>query len=382
MNIAVRLRQENVSLMRDMIAAGHNVYCERSVAVQYRQVYNLPIMPWDIGNSAFDLPAPFAYGNSLRGVIDAVHSLNDEVGLDAVVVWTDAPPDERATVLAARHLGIPTFEVVHGATNTYRQGHFEYESYVDYVLAPGQHEADFRKFYGSSANVVVTGKPSFDWITQSGDLCLTRDQAREHFKVPEKRPVIMYAMTWRHPFSVWERDTDPGDREVIEAHMNLLPLCNSFLLIKPHYSQGTREYADALRKHCDEQGVTDYAVMTGGPIVPLTMSDLVVTHKSSIIVECMLLDIPAVMFEFRERNDFSWFKGYGAELVAHREDLYSAMARCLLDKATKERLAAERPLGREYFNYKCDGKAGERCVQFIEQVVAERTQPNTLTAVN
>ena len=372
MNIIAFLRWENASLVRDLHDAGHTVWCDRGNAEKFRKLLHLPIQPIDFGDAAMDLPAPFDYGNGIPGIIDGVTDCIEQNNIEALIVWSDAPVDQRTAVLTARHKGIPTFEVVHGATNTYRQGHFEYESYVDYVLAPGQHEVDFRRFYDSNANVVVTGKPSFDWITQRDDLANARSTAREHYGVDEKRPVVVHAMTWRHPFSVWERDKDWGDKAVIEAHMNLLPICNTFLILKPHYSQGSEAHAENIKKYCESAGVTDFAVMTGGPIVPLTMADLVVTHKSSIIVESFLLDLPVVMFEFRERNDFSWFKGYGAELVADRGELYPAMARCLLDRETKDRLAVGRVKGREYFNYKCDGDAGKRCVETIERAVAER----------
>jgi len=373
-NILALLRQENASLISDMCEAGHQVFCIRDAAVHFRKLLNLPIQPvdFDENHAVMDMPAGFEFGETMPMIIDGIKDCIRDNKIDAMVTWTDAPPDQRVSILTARHMGVPTFEITHGATNTYRQGHFEYESYVDYVLAPGQHEADFRKFYGSNANVVVTGKPSFDWITQSENLKFSRNEARAQFGIDERRPVIVHAMTWRHPFSVWERDRDWGDKAVIEAHMNLLPICNTFLIIKPHYSQGNKEYANHIRNYCETAGVTDFAVMTGGPIVPLTMADLVVTHKSSIIVEAFLLDLPVVMFEFRERNDFSWFDGYGAELVADRGELYPAMARCLLDRETKERLAVERARGREYFNYKCDGDAGKRCVEVIEKAVAER----------
>jgi CDP-glycerol glycerophosphotransferase (TagB/SpsB family) len=376
MKILADLRYENASLVADLWKRGHYVYCERDMAMYFRELLNVPVQPFDYNDNAADLPEPFKYGNQIPSVIDTVLDMKD---IDAVMVWTDAPAKQRSMVLAARHLGIPSFEITHGAANTYRQGHFECKSYVDWVLAPGQHERDFRTFYGGDNNVEVIGKPSLDW-TNNVPWRLFGEDARVRFKVPKRRPVILYAMTWRHNFSTWERDKDVGDVEVVQAHMNLQPVCKPFLIIKPHYVKGSKDTCDQIRKWGDDNGLENFSVMSGDPMIALSMCDLIVTHKSSIAVEAMLLDKPCVMFDFRARNDFPWFQGYGIECVSKRDEMYPAIARCLLDKPTRRRLAHERPRGREYFNGACDGKAGERAVAFIEKVVGENTDAGAATA--
>ena len=84
------------------------------------------------------------------------------------------------------------------------------------------------------------------------------------------------------------------------------------------------------------------------------------------------MDIPAVGFDFRERNDFAFYAGRGIEWVDRRDSLLSAIARCLLDAPTRARLADERAASKEYFNGPNDGMASERCVDAIEQKVAMR----------
>ena len=373
MKIFANLRYENASLVTDICDAGHELYMPRHICVYFRKLLQRPIQPVDFADPDEDdmakYAAPFEHANRVPSIIDGFLDAHAKHKFDAVLLWSDAPTLQRCIALAARHVGVPSFEVTHGATQTYRQGHFEVNSHVDKILSPGQHEVDFRRFYAQGDwNCIVTGKPSLDWLGTL-DKAAARSAMRGKFGIPEDRPCILYAMTWRHPFSVWERDTDHGELAVLQAHMNLLPVCNPYLIIKPHYAVGSEEYAAAVTRMCNDNRITDFGVMTGDPTFPLLCADLVVTHKSSIMVEAILLDLPVVMFEFREYNDFAWFQNKGAELVEKREDLLPAMTRALLDNGTRRRLATERQEAKHYFNGPCDGKAGQRCVKAIEEVV-------------
>lgn len=300
-------------------------------------------------------------------VIDRIR----EAAPDAIIVWTDATPMNRIAVLACKRLGIPSFELTHGCLNTYKQGHFECESYVDTILAPGQEEADFRSFYGAEAKVEVCGKPSFDWMA-SADRLAMRQQIRDGFRIDPRRPLIVYGMTWRHPFSTWERDKDAGFGTVMEAFMNLQPVCRPFLVVKPHYSIASPETVEKVKTMLEENGVTDFGILCGPTRSILPAADLLVSHKSSLLVEGVLLDVPSVGFDFRERNDFDFYRCRGIEWVDKRDELIESMARCLLDRKTKERLATERQAAKHYFNGPNDGKAALRCVDAVEAAVLAR----------
>ncbi len=290
---------------------------------------------------------------------------------DALIVWTDAIPTTRCAVLASRKRGIPTFEITHGAFNTYRQGHFECDSYVDAILAPGQEEADFRSFYGSAAQVLITGKPSFDWMAAM-DNQAERARIKEQWGIPAHRPIVLYGMTWRHPFSTWERDGDRGEWDVYAAHANLLPICKPYLLVKPHYVFENKAMVEALHTELQQMGLVEYSVVTGPTRSILPACDLIVSHKSTLLVEGVLMDIPCVGFDFRERNDHAFYPDLGIEWCEKRADLLPTMTRCLLDATTKQRLADERMTAKTYFNGPNDGHAAERCVSSIERVHATR----------
>lgn len=373
MRILALLRNEDLPLVEAMLEAGHEVVMPDDYAPAFR---GMPIETAIYPGNPDAIPGVLR--DSIRNKVNAVAAVGPRVvdavrraNPDAVVVWTDAPTLPRITVIAARHFGIPTFEVTHGAFNTYRQGHFECDSYVDTILAPGQEEADFRRFYGSKAEVIITGKPSFDWIA-AADKQESRTQLMERFGITTKRPLVLYAMTWRHPFSTWERDTDLGERDVLQAHTDLLAVCNPFLVIKPHYCTASNQHIARIHQLCAEAGVTDFGIAVGPTRDILPAFDMVVSHKSSMLVESVLLAIPAVGFDFRERNDFAFYQRRGIEWVSQRDKLRTAMAACLLDAQTKERLATERLTAQPYFNHLCDSGASERCVRQIEQIVARR----------
>lgn len=372
MRVIAIVRNENRGVVEALLAAGHRVTVQEQVA---------PVMPpecdslpWPNERSGMRGYAGMSVTEKINALIPAMAQIIDTLNAreyDALLVWTDAIPTTRCAVLASRKRGIPTFEVTHGAFNTYRQGHFECESYVDVILAPGQEEADFREFYGSAAEVIVTGKPSFDWIATC-DRAAQKEVIKERWQIPAHRPVVLYGMTWRHPFSTWERDSDRGEWDVYSAHLNLLPVCKPFLLVKPHYVFESELMVKRLHYEMEQMGVVEYAIVGGPTRDILPACDLVVSHKSSLLVEAVLLDIPALGFDFRERNDFAFYPNLGIEWCSDRLKLLETMTRCLLDFPTKDRLNTEREAAKHYFNGPNDGLAAERCTTTIEQVVSAR----------
>lgn len=377
MRIVFLARVENSGLIRELLNRGHEVLIPDAQVDIFRRAglkvgeIRLPDDPNTL-RGYLGLPVERkieCIANAAPQVIDAITSCKP----DAVIVWTDAPPLPRLVCIAARARGIPTFEITHGSFNTYRQGHFETESYVDYVLAPGQEEVEFREFYGSSARVVVTGKPTLDWAA-TVDRAEARRQLVEASGISPKRPIILYGMTWRHPFSTWERDRDLGESDVFNAHKMLLNVCKPYLIIKPHPVMAQGWFAERLKAQCDEAGMTDYAVTTMPVSSILPACDLLVSHNSSLLVEGVLCDIPAICFSFREWNDHGFHSGKGVECIGKREELLGAMARCLLDRSTKDRLADERVAAKHYFNGPNDGKATERVAETIEKLASSRME--------
>lgn len=372
MRLIALLRPENRSLVEALLNAGHKVTVQEQVAAAMPA--ECDVLAWPNERSGMAGYSTMSVTEKINALIPAMAQIIDTLNAreyDALIVWTDAIPTSRCAVLASRKRGIPTFEITHGAFNTYRQGHFECDSYVDVILAPGQEEADFRKFYGSAAEVIITGKPSFDWMALI-DRQAEKTSIKENLGIPAHRPIVLYGMTWRHPFSTWERDGDRGEWDVYSAHLNLLPICKPYLLVKPHYVFEARAHVERLRYEMDQMGVVEYAIVTGSTRNILPAADLVVSHKSSLLVESVLLGIPCVGFDFRERNDFAFYPGLGIEWCDRRDRLLETISRTLLDFPTKERLKMERVKARHYFNGPDDGHAAERCVAAIERVVAAR----------
>ena len=360
MKVLTLLRPENLPFMLELHQQGCEMWDLRDAAVAFRR-FNIPVQPVDIVSCA---DGGSGIEAEIKAMANTVEMLHTSEGIDALVVWTDAIPYTRAAVIAAKHLGIPTFEITHGFMNTYRQGHFECKSYVDHILSPGEEEVDFRKFYGQSVEVVPCGKPQWDSVTP-GYIDACRDAVRDRFSIPGGRPIVLYGTTWRHQFSTWENDGGDIAPEVFEAHMNLRTVCNPFLIVKPHYSVATKALTDNLRNHLGSMGVTDFAVITGDSQLFIPACDLLVSHKSSLLVEGVLMDKPTVGFDFRERNDFAFYWDKGIAWEADPGNLMHTMSAVLLDKGVKRKMTADRPAAKWYFNNACDGHAAQRCVDAI-----------------
>jgi len=346
--------------MLELHQQGCDMWDLRDAAVSFRK-FNIPVQPVDLCGFAEAGPGLEGEIKAMANTIELLHAAEH---FDALVVWTDAIPYTRAAVLTCKSLGVPTFELTHGFMNTYRQGHFECKSYVDHILSPGEEELDFRKFYGQSVEVIPCGKPQWDSVDAAyNEAC--RDAVRRRFGIPGGRPIILYGTTWRHQFSTWENDGGDISPEVFEAHMNLRTVCNPFLLIKPHYSVATTAMSKNLSEHLGTRGVTDFAVVNGDSRMFIPACDLLVSHKSSLLVEGVLMDKPTVGFDFRERNDFAFYEDKAIAWESDPKNLMYTMSAALLDGTVKARMTADRPKAKWYFNNACDGHAAQRCVDAI-----------------
>lgn len=302
---------------------------------------------------------------------DLVRRLHEKYPLDALVVWTDATPSERAAIFTCKHLGIPTFELRHGSWAHYLQGHFECESLVDTVLSPGEEDKLFLEFYGNRNDIVVTGKPQYD-CTAVADAQMLRQQAREKYGITSDRPVIMYCTTWRHQHDYWEyTDPEPNSlRVVLQTHASLKQVCNPFLIIKLH-----PQMAGMLQQYqsfCEYHKVTDYAITDVDASIILPTADVVVSHQSSVISECIIYGIRSIVIEFRPYNDHGFFNGRGFVPCSRPEQLETEIGRLLLDREYKVKLDAEIAANKFFWAGQNDGYSSERCCDVIEERVNAR----------
>ena len=302
---------------------------------------------------------------------EVILKLHEKQPLDAVIVWTDATPTARALIFTAKHLGIPTFEARHGAWAHYIQGHFECESLVDTVFSTGEEDKLFLEFYGNKNDIVVTGKPQFDWPAMA-DKKLLRSIIKAHFKIPDDRPVIIYGTTWKHPFSYWEYQDDIllYLTSVLKAHMALQETCNPFLIIKLHPQ--TNLDLDKYREFCEAQGASEYAVTTGESSMMLPAADVLITHQSSLVSEAVIYHVPSIVFDYRDYNDHGMFKNRGLTFVDKPNKLAPAIAKLLLDDEYKSHIQQEMEDNTFFWVGLNDGKSSHRCCEVIEDRVESK----------
>lgn len=405
MNILVFVRSIDIALLREMAKRGWMVWSSRGLlqqteprGIRFRCIEDilsrddaeqLVMEAGRLANMKLE-PSITVDGKDVWALIEAdarptlrtqieasvytselVRRLHEKYPLDALVTWTDATPSERAAIFTCKHLGIPTFELRHGSWAHYLQGHFECESMVDTVLSPGDEDRLFLEFYGNKNDIVVTGKPQYDWTTMQ-DMQVIRQQAREKYNIPSDRPVIMYCTTWRHQFDYWEyTDPDPNNlRLVLQAHASLKQVCNPFLIVKLHPQMAG--LMQQYRNFCEYHQATDYAITDADASIILPAADVVVSHQSSVISECVIYGIRSIVIEFRPYNDHGFFKGRGFVPCSQPSQLEVEIGRLLLDRAYKAKLDAEMTANKFFWAGPNDGMASERCCDVIEERVNAR----------
>src|SRR6266705_6482052 len=76
MKILSILRPENLTLVKELVLRGHDVWMPREAAVFVCQ-FNLPIQPLDWSETSVTLPAPLEHGRNIPAVIDTVLVLHE-----------------------------------------------------------------------------------------------------------------------------------------------------------------------------------------------------------------------------------------------------------------------------------------------------------------
>lgn len=291
----------------------------------------------------------------------------------SVVVWNDAYPLGRGACLAARDLEIPSVEIIHGLSHTYRIGHWETKAFADWKLGTQEYKM-WAEFYGVGAKIVVTGSP-LGYPYAGADLPLLRDTAKGELQIPSEAPTVCFLTDAAFGRSSW------GDQgysigafvEFAKAWamiQRIIP--EAHLVVKLHpqeYSRkddprGPEKYEAALR----EVGVVEnYAIVDDNLPLALGASDLTVGLQSTAMSLGLMLGLPAVIMGYEPFFPRWLYEGRGFKVVGEPRELIRLLTELLLGRGMEE-LIEETKEGARFFVGNEDGQAGARCARAIERI--------------
>jgi hypothetical protein len=206
---------------------------------------------------------------------------------------------------------------------------------------------------------IPVGNPKFDGILKR-DRAVDRSYVCKEFGInPEKR--IFLVATYL---------VSPGGKEWVPALIRQLKKleANTFkLIIKPHPDEGSHPYERILK----ESGFAGAVVTKDVQLYPLLNAiDILFTDISVTGSEALLFDIPIICInlsghEYRYRYD-----EYGVAILVEREEgILPAINSVLNDDQVKRKLKAAREVAQKLYTVDLDGRASERFVHAIRQVI-------------
>jgi hypothetical protein len=211
-----------------------------------------------------------------------------EISPRAVVAGGEALPHARAAFLAARDLGIPTFQLQHGLP----MGWWGYApSLATRVLAWGPESARRLASFGvEPGRIAVTGSPRFDALeAELAGLRGRRDEIRASFGLSRGDAVTALFEGFRTlPAAVAERVLGAVSRLLSER-------AEARLLIKVHPAEDPAAVAASLPPALSGAGGR-VRVLSGEPAPVLAAADLVLSVTSTVAVEAAAAGVPVASF--------------------------------------------------------------------------------------
>ena len=276
---------------------------------------------------------------------------------DAILVPTDNHSPFMEHVLVARKLGIATVMLQHGLDCEYR---YLDEAFASHVALWGENRRD--RYAGDSSYqpelMRVVGNPAYDDLPplqSSGDvgcqwLWLTRPHRPEKCYWPSREPV--------------------EGLDIFDAILKALERReNASLVIKAH----TFDYADVYRERLEQSPVRDRVSFPDAGLFDLIdRADVVITEDSTAGMDAMVRDRVVVHAHFSKSPSVMPFVDYGAALPGFTtEEVEESLCRSAdLSFSERKGLRDGRRAFLRDFAGPLDGRAGERFVDFVAEVLA------------
>lgn len=283
---------------------------------------------------------------------------------------------ERALVVAGKLKGIPTLAIQHGHIGPLHMGYMyskdsisesgsvevPYYPIPDKTAVYGQYYYDLLTKMSAypRSSVVITGQPRYDKLAVANRV-FSRERFCDKLGLDPKRKIVLVA-------------TQPLSWHMREAFIrSILTALKHFpevqIIIKPH----PNEKEDFYEKMVEKENIKVTILPSkSDTFEALYTCDLLVAAFSTVITEALVLGKLAVTVNLTAEDPAPYYKEVTLR-VNKKEDLFPAIAKALHDQNTRERL---RKAGENFaFNhtYKQDGKATERVVNLIEQMIRKKT---------
>ena len=212
----------------------------------------------------------------------------------------------------------------------------------------------------------VTGAPRWDWLAKARDL-FPKDRVCSEYGLASDRPIVL--------FTPQELPNKEEEKELIHAISRVTQdIPGAQLLFKIHPGQ-TAAQARWYRRLAQEAGAPLKVVERMGlKLYPLlSIADVLVTVGCTTAVEAGLLDVPVVVLDLYGRGYRDYYaKPLGLLEATSSTELDRILRKLLFDVAFRDSLRTPRAEFLREYATRSDGKAAERVVALVDELVRAR----------
>lgn len=315
------------------------------------------------------------YFNSLFGhIVKHIEIIKEVVKKEKpnliLVTSEDSGIFEKALIVVGKLEKIPTLAVQHGTIGPLHQGYMHSKNSISStgsVQSPYLQIADKTAVYGPyyhnfltrisaypPSAVAITGQPRYDKIAMVDKIFSKEKFCSKWGLDPDKKLVL--AVTQQVPMR----------KSFIESVLKgLSSFSDVQLIIKPHPIEDSEIYEKLL----EEEKMRVILLPKGSETLEaLYACDLLVAMSSTVVIEAAILRKPAVTVKPVGEDPAPYYSEVTLR-VDLGADLASIFEKALYDERTREKLKrAEEKFAFDQ-TYKQDGKATERVVDLIEQLI-------------
>jgi len=293
----------------------------------------------------------------------------------SIVIVFESGPYGMASIIASNLKGIPTVALQHGLI------HPRHFLYMHHRVTTNLKEKPIAvpiptktAVYGNCVkdvltkvghypeeSVVVTGQPRYDLLAKADEIYDKEEICKTLGLNFAKRIVLLILSSYLQGVE------DP--REVVaSAIIATSQFDDAQLVIKPHPGECSHVPQDVIA----EMGADNVMIVPGYLNELLYISDIVINQGSTVGLEAMIMDKPVININYTGLPDQMPFVESGAALGVYQEEELPLAIRSVFED---EELIAKIKIAREHFvyehAYKQDGKATERVVRLILEMVEE-----------
>lgn len=315
--------------------------------------------------------------------IEMANRMIEEEKPDLILLMNENGRFERALIIASKLKGVPVLAVQHGIITPfqklyiYAQDEISPEGSVKSPYCPipdmtavyGTYHKDLLTKVGAypEDSVVVTGQPRYDYLYYA-DKIYSKEKFLKNHKISQDHKIVLWA-TACHAYS--DEENIKNFKTVFGTMQNIK---NVTLIIKQHPGEGEK-CTKMIKGHLNRYKIDALLTPKNSDTYEQSfICDLMITKDSTTAMEAIALNKPVIVLNLGGEPCVVDYVEQGVALGVYKEeDLILAIENLLKDDTE---LAMNRNKYIEKYLYKIDGKATERVVKLVEEIIRKRDKQN------